>query len=126
MDHIDWEPYLKASCERNNISFKEVYNLDLPEIFSKLELFENISIYDGLRLATPDEVWNFNRGDGIERAILFASVISNRKPENRIQIEIIYPEVLLKTEGITYNFITKKRFELQIIIENREYTVTKI
>ncbi len=33
------------------------------------------SIYDDQRLALPDEVWNFRRGDGIEKALLLADYI---------------------------------------------------
>ena len=37
------------------------------------EQLPNESIYDGpARLAQPDEVWNFRRGDGLERALTVA------------------------------------------------------
>ena len=36
------------------------------------------SIYDGKRLALPDEVWNFRRGDGIEKALLLADFIIHK------------------------------------------------
>ena len=38
-----------------------------------------LSIYDGpARLAQPDEVWNFRRGDGFEKALLVANVLRAR------------------------------------------------
>ena len=38
----------------------------------------DISIYDGKRLAQPDEVANFQTGDGVEKAFLLANVIRER------------------------------------------------
>ena len=48
-------------------AYQEVYNIlhDMPDE----------SIYEGKRLALPDEVWNFKRGDGIEKALLLADFI---------------------------------------------------
>jgi hypothetical protein len=42
------------------------------------------SIYDGTRVAQPDEVANYNTGDGIEKALLMASVLSRRGEHKRI------------------------------------------
>ncbi len=39
------------------------------------------SIYDEAgRLAQPDEVWNYGRGDGVEKALLLANVLSGAWP----------------------------------------------
>lgn len=46
------------------------------------------SIYDGPRLAQPDEVWNYRAGDGIEKAILPAHVWRKRHPEEKIEISV--------------------------------------
>ena len=46
-----------------------------------LQILPDESIYDGNRLALPDEVWNFRRGDGIEKAFLLADFIIQKNPE---------------------------------------------
>ncbi len=68
MDRIDWLPFIKASMERNPVCFTELEGKEAGEVFSVLNSFPESSIYDGQRLALPDEVWNFERGDGIEKA----------------------------------------------------------
>ena len=46
------------------------------------------SIYDGKRLALPDEVWNFKRGDGIEKALLLADFLIHKNNSSTVSIEI--------------------------------------
>jgi hypothetical protein len=46
------------------------------------------SIYDGPRLAQPDEVWNFKTGDGLEKAILLANVWKKRHPADKIELTV--------------------------------------
>ena len=43
------------------------------------------SIYGGTRLAQPDEVWNFKRGNGMEKAITLANILRNRNVDARIR-----------------------------------------
>ena len=46
------------------------------QIIARLAALPNESIYDGpSRLAQPDEVWNFGRGDGLEKCLLAANVL---------------------------------------------------
>jgi hypothetical protein len=44
------------------------------------------SIYDGPRMAQPDEVWNYRRGDGFEKAILLATALAARDPSTPVEI----------------------------------------
>ena len=78
MDKINWLPFLKAALERNPVSVKELRNHPVEEIVSILQNMTELSIYDGKRLSLPDEVWNFRRGDGIEKAILLANILANK------------------------------------------------
>jgi hypothetical protein len=49
------------------------------EVVARVAALPDISIYDeDTRLAQPDEVWSFGRGDGFEKALLVASVARSR------------------------------------------------
>ena len=50
-------------------------SLDDDAVAARIHDLEDGSIYDGPgRLAQPDEVWNYGRGDGAEKALLPATV----------------------------------------------------
>lgn len=78
MDSCDWKPFFKAAFERNPVSVGFFREMDLQAIFSNMQSWPSDSIYDGNRLALPDEVVNFQRGDGIEKAITLANVARSR------------------------------------------------
>ena len=62
-------PFVKAALERCPVS----KGATLDEIAA----LPNESIYDGAgRCASPDEVWNFGRGDGFEKCLLAANALS--------------------------------------------------
>jgi hypothetical protein len=73
------EPFLLAALERNPVSQQGSASLNQQELLELITGWPNESIYDGeTRLAQPDEVWNFKRGDGLEKAILVASLLRSR------------------------------------------------
>ncbi|MEW5919854.1 MAG: hypothetical protein AB1796_02650 [Bacillota bacterium] len=74
----NWEPFIKAAVERNPVAVEGCKNLTEDEVLSMLESMPEQSIYAGPRVAQPDEVWNYGRGDGLEKAVFFASVLKNR------------------------------------------------
>jgi hypothetical protein len=78
MDFCEWKPFLKAAFERNPVSVTYFLGKELGSIYSELISWTCESIYDGNRLALPDEVVNFKRGDGIEMAISLANVAKSR------------------------------------------------
>ena len=81
----------------------------------------NESIYDEQRLAQPDEVWNFRRGDGIEKAILFADfLIHDLNPES-ISLEIEKEKVLLYCNENVFKFHSNKKLKYKkgIIFNNK-------
>jgi hypothetical protein len=81
------------------------------------------SIYDGRRLALPDEVWNFKRGDGIEKALLLADFIVQKDKGSPVLIEIAGQNVKLRYNDEDYLFISSKMFTKSILISGFDYTI---
>ncbi len=82
----DWTPFLIAALERNPVvveGLKDVPDADLADRIADLA---DASIYDSPRAAQPDEVWNFRRGDGLEKAIALATVWKARRPADPIEL----------------------------------------
>ena len=79
MDTCKWEPFLKAAFERNPVAVEYFRKSSLEEVFQELSSWSDESIYDGNRLALPDEVVNFHRGDGSEKAITFINITKTRR-----------------------------------------------
>ncbi len=74
-----YAPFAKAALERNPVCVSGSAELSEAALVSLVAAWPDESIYDGPeRLAQPDEVWNFRRGDGFEKALLVADVIRNR------------------------------------------------
>jgi len=126
MDVIEWEPFIKAAIERNNVSFSDLAAEDQNSLYHRINGLDNISIYDGDRFAMPDEVWNFGRGDGIEKALLMASVLVHKNPGERITVEISGSDVKLFVASAIFGFISEKGFNRIIRIEGKTYTVDKL
>ena len=72
-------PFVKAALERNPVSVAGAAGLTGEELLRQVAAWPSESIYDGpARLAQPDEVWNFRRGDGLEKALLVANIVRGR------------------------------------------------
>ncbi|NMC41555.1 MAG: hypothetical protein GYA43_10390 [Bacteroidales bacterium] len=123
MDLTDWLPFVKAAIERNPVSFTDLENKSVREIYRILKSMPDESIYDGNRLALPDEVWNFGRGDGIEKAFLLAANIINNDPEGSVKLETGDGTALLEYSGETYEFASAKNMKKSIKIEGSRYTI---
>jgi hypothetical protein len=117
METCDWAPFIKAAVERNPVSIKIVDSMSNDEVYAWLEQMNNASIYDGKRLAQPDEVANYNTGDGLEKAFLMANVISQRNSEQNIEIVVDKDNVILKGAG-EYCFVSAKDLQKQIRISS--------
>lgn len=115
MESCKWEPFVKAAMERNPVSIKMAEAMSLEETYKWLEQMKNASIYDGKRLAQPDEVANYKTGDGLEKAFLLANVISERNPEQDIEVITDKKQVILKGQN-EYRFKSSKNFEKRINI----------
>ena len=75
----DPEPFLRAAMERNPVCVEGAAGMSEEELLALLGQWPDLSIYDGpVRLAQPDEVWNYKRGDGLEKALALAAILSRR------------------------------------------------
>jgi hypothetical protein len=83
------EPFLLAALERNPVAIAGARELTDEQVIECAAKMPNESIYDGPgRLAQPDEVWNYGRGDGVEKAVMLANILRARDPEKKIAIEV--------------------------------------
>jgi len=123
MDKISWLPFVKAAIERNPVCFNELNGKSFQEVFDILNHLPDNSIYDDQRLALPDEVWNFRRGDGVEKALLLADYIHQKDNSSSLTIEIDNKKVLLTIKGEKFNFRSHKSFRKSIEITGNNYTI---
>jgi hypothetical protein len=123
MDKIDWRPFIKAAIERNPVSFGDLNEKTNYEVYSILKELPRESIYDGNRLAMPDEVWNFRRGDGIEKAFLLADLLLHNDKSTTISIEIDHSKVLLTTGQHEFHFTSHKKLRKSIQIKGKDYKI---
>ncbi|MCK4786631.1 MAG: hypothetical protein KAV87_22925, partial [Desulfobacteraceae bacterium] len=84
------------------------------EVADKISKMHDESIYDEPgRLAQPDEVWNYGRGDGAERALLLANILKKRLPDTDIIIGIAPNQVTVKADQTSYDFQSRKGLKEQ-------------
>jgi len=115
MSRCEWEPFIKAAIERNPVSIEALKDKSIEQVYEELGRWDNESIYDGKRLGQPDEVANYQTGDGVEKAILLANVIRDRNPGQKIEVVIDSQSVLL-TADTEYNFTSNKGLKKTITI----------
>jgi hypothetical protein len=73
------EPFVLAALTRNPVSRSGAAALSEEALVGQVGGWDGASIYDEpFRLAQPDEVWNFCRGDGFEKALLVANVLRGK------------------------------------------------
>lgn len=83
------QPFLRAALQRNPVAVEALRDQTPEAVADRLRALPSESIYDGpARLAQPDEVWNFQRGEGIEKAVLLADVLHARNPQTPLSIHI--------------------------------------
>lgn len=103
---------MKAALERNPVCINGAKKYDIKQVAEKLWLMPNESIYDGSRMAQPDEVWNFGRGDGLEKAICLMNIVKAARPHDTVTLTGENGTVLVIADGQEYRFQTKKNLEL--------------
>jgi hypothetical protein len=108
MDSCDWHPFLKAAFERNPVSVDFFKDMEMDKVYSVLSCWPDESIYEGNKLAMPDEVVNYKRGEGIEKAITFINIAKSRHLD--ISLESISKKIILKTGHQKYEFPVTKNF----------------
>jgi hypothetical protein len=119
MDKIDWRPFIKAALERNPVSLEGLKGKTADTVFHMISDMPNNSIYDAQRLAQPDEVWNFGRGDGVEKAILFANFLYNEMKQRDLNLIIDKAYVILESTPIKYRFLSTKEITKQMKLADR-------
>ena len=93
MNHTDWEPFLYAALHRNPVVVEALRDKSDKQALAVLQDLPNESIYDESRLAQPDEVWNYLRGDGVERGIAMVVVLKHRHPQLPVELHVQPDEV---------------------------------
>lgn len=116
MKSCNWEPFIKAAVQRNPVSLEMTKGKSADEVYQQLSAMPNESIYDGCRLAQPDEAANYGRGDGIEKAFLMANVLTKTEPRSDIKIEISN-NVITVSGKKQYQFDSQKNLKKQILIK---------
>jgi hypothetical protein len=107
MDSCDWKPFLKAAFERNPVSVDYFREMKIDQVYIILSGWPDESIYDGNGLAMPDEVVNYRRGEGVEKAITFANIAKSRHLD--IIREHQDKKIILKIDHHRFEFpFTKK------------------
>ncbi len=114
MSKIDWQPFIKAALERNPVSLSGLKGHSVKSAYQLINRFAGESIYDSTRLAMPDEVWNFQRGDGIEKAFLLANYIYSLDKNWNIDLVIEKNKVCLIHSDNVYNFVSAKNLTREV------------
>ena len=116
MDRLDWTPFLKAAFERNPVANIGLANKSIDEAYQCLLVLDNDSIYDGTRLSLPDEVWNFQKGDGAEKAIALANYILSLDKSAICALEINGQKAVLEYKGKMFDFVSLKNLRKNICL----------
>jgi len=103
------EPFLLAAVQRNPVSASAWRDLDEADLAERVRALEDASIYDGPgRLAQPDEVYNYGRGDGLEKAVLLANLLRARRPADDMHIEVAPDRAVLRLGDAEHAFPSAK------------------
>jgi len=107
---VEPEPFLYAALTRNPVSREGTRELSTEEASEAVAALSGESIYDGpSRLAQPDEVWNFGRGDGLEKAVLLANILQSRSPDPSAVIVLEEDRVELRSGRREWTFPSAKK-----------------
>ncbi len=109
LTRTDWQPFLQAAWERNPVSVEAAQKLSLAEVEAQLRHWPEASIYDGPRLAQPDEVWNFQRGDGLEKALCLANIARHVHQAAIGQLTVTPDEARIEINGQSHAFASRKK-----------------
>jgi len=116
MGSCRWEPFVKAAVERNPVSIDVTCDMSIEDVRRWLGRMVNESIYEGQRLAQPDEAANFQRADGVEKALLLANIIWSRNEESEVEIVVDKQDIVVKSDGKDHRFVSCKGFDKHILL----------
>lgn len=117
MSSCDWMPFIKASIERCPVCVEMAAGKSTAQVYDWLAAMESASIYDANRLAHPDEVVNFNCGDGVEKAFALATILNARGTQSDIELRIRPFGAAVLFEGTEYSFDSDKSLNKDIVIK---------
>jgi hypothetical protein len=107
-------PFVKAAVERNPVCIEMARELCDAGVVEAVQGLSGESLYDGPgRLAQPDEVWNFRRGDGAEKALLLANLWAARRPDDPVSVFVQPDKAVLKAGGREWSFASAKALREQ-------------
>ena len=102
-------PFLRAAIQRCPVSIEGARAMREEAVVARVRALPEASIYDEAgRLAQPDEVWNFGRGDGVEKALLLANVLRARRPDDAMRMRVAPDRAVLEVEGRSHEFASTK------------------
>jgi hypothetical protein len=114
LNRTEADPFVKAAIERNPVSVEMAKDLCDAGVIEAVQGLPGESVYDGPgRLAQPDEVWNFRRGDGAEKALLLANLWAARRPDDPVTIHIGSARAVVKAGGREFGFASTKALREQ-------------
>ena len=112
MDSCEWKPFFKAVFERNPVSVSHFHGSELQDIYNQLHSWPDESIYDGNRLALPDEVVNYQRGDGMEKAFTLVNIAKARHME--VSWEQHGDKITIRIGVVSFHFTTLKELAVSL------------
>ncbi|MCB1070987.1 MAG: hypothetical protein KDL31_11590 [Kiritimatiellae bacterium] len=104
----DWTPFAIGAIQRNPVSILAAEKLSDEEVVARLREWPDESIYGESRCAHPDEVWNYARGDGFEKALCLANILHARHPEAKLHLEVESDTVILTRGEERWTFASSK------------------
>jgi len=109
LNRVEPEPFLRAALERCPVSIAACSEMDDGAAAAAVADLPDESIYDGAgRLAQPDEVWNYGRGDGVEKALVLANILRARHPDGELVVELTPATATLRSGNDSWSFATTK------------------
>jgi len=122
LNRTEPQPFLKAALERCPVSVAACAEMSDRAVVQAIRGLVEESVYDEPgRLAQPDEVWNYGRGDGAEKALLLANILRARYPELPMTIKVTPTAATLSMgpksdakKALTYRFPSSKHLRPQI------------
>jgi hypothetical protein len=100
LNRVEATPFVKAALERCPVSVAACAGLSDEAAQAAVRALADESIYDEEgRLAQPDEVWNYGRGDGAEKALLLANILAPRHRDWKMAIRVGPDRVMLEAAG---------------------------
>jgi hypothetical protein len=115
LNRTEAAPFLRAALQRCPVSIEGARATADDDLVATVRAWPEESIYDEEgRLAQPDEVWNYRRGDGVEKALLLANILHARAPRDALRVEVGPDRAVLHRAGREDAFASRKGLRPQV------------